>query len=231
MERYRSLQTIEAVQFTGTAIPDVTCHGTPEEVTTNGCDSSRKQHPHVHTKETGGMHVLIPGDWIYPVSGGPWAVATDALFRASWEVPGASPSEEQPETASAPDSVEQILSQYGLPPIKKIRKALTAFETPAKTLDQMLAEAGLPSAEEIQAVIADEAAGKVLTPESPVGVDAVSVAAELKNAIPNYEVRHYSDGTTASGPGPLPEVSPTGAPAVSTVTQTSVQAGPGEPAA
>lgn len=89
MTTYRSTQTIQAVQFTGTAIPEITCGGSPAEVQSNGCDSSRKQHIHVHTQAIGGMTVLQPGDWIFAVPGGPWGTASDAKFRAHWEVPAA----------------------------------------------------------------------------------------------------------------------------------------------
>ena len=102
MNTYRSLETIKAVQFTGDPIPDVTCHGTPEQVQANGCDSSRKLHPHVHTQATGGMTILKPGDWIYPVPGGPFAVASDAKFRAHWEVPA---PEAAPAAPTFPESV------------------------------------------------------------------------------------------------------------------------------
>lgn len=87
MTTYRSKDTIQAVQFTGDAIPDITCGGSPAEVQANGCDSSRKQHRHVHTQAIGGMTVLQPGDWIFAVPGGPWGTASDGKFRAHWEVP------------------------------------------------------------------------------------------------------------------------------------------------
>jgi hypothetical protein len=91
MNSYRSLQTIQAEQYLGDPIPGVTCHGSPAEVQANGCDSSRKNIPHVHTKETGGMHVLKVGNWIFPVAGGPFAVADDVRFRSNWEVPAPTP--------------------------------------------------------------------------------------------------------------------------------------------
>lgn len=165
MNRYRSLDTIYAVQFTGEPILDVTCHGTPADVQAHGCDASRKQHTHVHTQATGGMTVLKPGDWIYPVPGGPWGVASDGRFRGSWEVPAPIP-------------------------------AMTA----------------VPASEPV------ELPSVVLFPE------AVPQAAVAPGA--DFEVRHYADGTTASGAGPLPVVSPSGAPAVSTIGETSVSAGP-----
>lgn len=89
MITYRSKDTIQAVQFTGDAIPDITCGGSPAEVQANGCDSSRKQHLHVHTQAIGGMTVLQPSDWIFAVPGGPWGTASDGKFRAHWEVPAA----------------------------------------------------------------------------------------------------------------------------------------------
>lgn len=94
MTTYRSKETIYAVQFTGTYIPGVTCDGSSTDKDTRdaaryaaGCDSSRAHHLHVHTQETGGMHVLKPGDWVFPVIGGPLGVASDEKFRAHWEVP------------------------------------------------------------------------------------------------------------------------------------------------
>ena len=87
MKTYRSLETIQAVQFQGDPIPGVTCHGSAEEVQANGCDASRKNHPHVHTMDTGGMKVLQKGDWVFPVRGGPFGVASDEKFRSHWEVP------------------------------------------------------------------------------------------------------------------------------------------------
>lgn len=87
MKLYRSLEHIKAVQYTGDPIPDVTCSGSAEEVQKHGCDPSRKHLLHVHTQAIGGMTVLSPGDWIYPVQGGPFAVAKDARFRGHWEVP------------------------------------------------------------------------------------------------------------------------------------------------
>ena len=91
MNRYRSLETIQAVQYLGEPIPGVTCHGSEDEVRANGCDSSRKIHPHVHTQAIGGMTVLKTGDWIFPLPGGPFGVASDTRFRGSWEVPAPEP--------------------------------------------------------------------------------------------------------------------------------------------
>ena len=96
MNTYRSLNTIQAVQYTGDPLPGITCEGGNESldpiarhaaVMAAGCDSSRKHLPHVHANVTGGMVVLQPGDWIFPVQGGPWGVASDAKFRSYWEVP------------------------------------------------------------------------------------------------------------------------------------------------
>lgn len=85
--RYRSLETIEAVQYTGDTIPGVTCSGSDAEVQEHGCDSSRKRHTHVHTTATGGMTVLKESDWVFPMPGGPFGTASDAKFRSHWEVP------------------------------------------------------------------------------------------------------------------------------------------------
>lgn len=89
MDKYRLLETVEAVQYAGEAIPDVTCEGSDPEFRLNGCDSSRRFVRHVHTSEVGGMTVLKPGDWILPVSGGPYRVVADAEFRSVVEVPKA----------------------------------------------------------------------------------------------------------------------------------------------
>ncbi len=114
MTTYRSKQTISAVQFQGAEIPGVTCHGGGDEPIArakvrmdNGCDSSRAHLPHVHANVTGGMQILSPGWWIFPVDGGPWGACTDEKFRASWEVPdGAAeaPAIEEPAAIDAAPS-------------------------------------------------------------------------------------------------------------------------------
>ncbi len=193
MQTYRSKQTLEAVQFTGTAIPGVTCDGSSLDKDTreaakfaNGCDSSRAHLLHVHTKDTGGMKVLKPSDWIFPVEAGPFGVADDAKFQSHWEVPGTQPVvAEQAEQAAPAQTVDEILAEAGLPGLQKIRKALAVAYTPPKTLDELLAEQGLPSAEEIKAVMADEAAGKVSTPDTPPGTPGVvPLAEELRTIAP-----------------------------------------------
>lgn len=87
MNTYRSHSTIDAVQYTGVAIEGITCGGSDAEFAARGCDPSRRKHTHVHTAATGGITVLQPGDWIYPIPGGPWGVAGDQKFRGHWEVP------------------------------------------------------------------------------------------------------------------------------------------------
>lgn len=87
MTRYRLLETVAAVQYTGDAIPDITCDGTEPEYARNGCDASRRHVRHAHTQAIGGMTVLQAGDWILPVSGGPFRVVPDAEFRSVVEVP------------------------------------------------------------------------------------------------------------------------------------------------
>lgn len=87
MDRYRLLETVAAVQYTGWAIPDVTCEGTDPQYAQHGCDSSRRYVHHAHTQAVGGMTVLQPGDWILPVPGGPFRVVPDAEFRSVVEVP------------------------------------------------------------------------------------------------------------------------------------------------
>ena len=143
MTTYRSLETLQAVQYTGAPIEGVTCSGTPEEVQKHGCDSSRKHLPHVHTQAVGGMTVLAPGMWIFPLHGGPFGVAPDVRFRSNWEVPKevvaaepeAFPGEAQgadgqpvslaavPEQIPAP-SLDDMLREAGLPPAHKLRKKL-----------------------------------------------------------------------------------------------------------
>lgn len=83
---YRSLQTIDALQYTGDPIPEVTCSGVDDDYQKNGCDGTRKHLPHVHTRALGGLTVLKPGDWIMPEQGGPFDVASDEKFQANWEV-------------------------------------------------------------------------------------------------------------------------------------------------
>lgn len=181
MTRYRSKETISAVQFTGTHIPDVTCAGSSTDKDTRdaaryaaGCDSSRAHHLHVHTQAIGGMTVLKPSDWIFPVSGGPWGTASDEKFRGHWEVPEA---EAVPVFGS--DGVvygKQYASDGSL-------VGTIAAAPAAKTLDELLAEAGLPSAEEIKAVMDDEAAGKVKTPDTPEGVAVLTLGEEFQKVI------------------------------------------------
>lgn len=98
MNTYRSKLTIEAVQYTGGDLFGITCEASSTDPMlvqrareANGCDSSRFQMPHVHANVVGGMVVLKRGDWIFPVPGGPWGVASDDRFRASWEVPDLPP--------------------------------------------------------------------------------------------------------------------------------------------
>lgn len=93
IKTYRSFETIQAVQYLGEPIPEITClSNSPDEKAAvkareaAGCDGSRYKHPHVHTKATGGMTVLKHGDWIFPVPGGPFGVSSDGTFRAHWEV-------------------------------------------------------------------------------------------------------------------------------------------------
>lgn len=136
MTKYRSLETLEAVQYLGVPIPGVTCDGDSEDAVirakareTHGCDSSRGNHPHVHTQAVGGMSVLVPGMWIFPIRGGPWGVAADARFRGSWEVP--KPAEALP-PAPAPKSST-------LPPLPKRIPAV--LDRAPKTQDDLDAEA------------------------------------------------------------------------------------------
>lgn len=91
MQRYRSLESKEAVQYLGEPIPDVTCEGTGDQKMVNGCDPSRAHLPHVHTAATGGLTCLKPGDWIMPIVGGPFVAVSDGLFRSYFEVPPPSP--------------------------------------------------------------------------------------------------------------------------------------------
>ena len=69
MKTYRSLNTIEAVQYQGAPIPGRPCDGHANEKARMdaGCDSSRVHLPHVHGNVTGGLIALKPSDWIFPV--------------------------------------------------------------------------------------------------------------------------------------------------------------------
>lgn len=87
MEKYRKFETVQAVQYLGEPIPDVTCEGTKEQRAVGGCDNTRAHLPHVHTRAIGGLTVIQKGDWIEPVTGGPFRVWSDANFRAYQEVP------------------------------------------------------------------------------------------------------------------------------------------------
>lgn len=89
MNRYRSLSTVDAVQYQGAPIPGVTCPGSgdPEARHKYGCDPNRGQLAHVHANVTGGIAVLKEGDWIFAAAGGPWAVWPDEKFRGYYEVP------------------------------------------------------------------------------------------------------------------------------------------------
>lgn len=87
MQRYRSKETYEAVQYKGQPIPGVTCEGNDAQYAQNGCDGNRRWVPHIHTKAIGGIRCLTVGDWIMPDPGGPWLAVPDAKFRANVEVP------------------------------------------------------------------------------------------------------------------------------------------------
>ena len=146
MNTYRSKETIQAEQYTGAPIPGVTCQGTPEERQVHGCDGTRAHLPHVHTQSTGGLDVLQPGTWIFPVRGGPFGVASDARFRANWEVdPG------EPLLTPHIPTLNEELAAAGLPTEAEIRGALV---TAHKPLDVILAENGLPSAGQIRQTMA-----------------------------------------------------------------------------
>lgn len=135
MNTYRSLSVIKAVQYTGSPIPDVTCGGSDHEHREKGCDSSRRYHLHVHTAAVGGMTVLKPGDWIYPVSGGPFAVAADDKFRQGFEVPApmtAPMTEPEPLVYAVPDGT---FSASSLPPAKP-----EEIVADLKTIDEILTE-------------------------------------------------------------------------------------------
>lgn len=132
MTFYRSLEVIKAVQYTGEDIPGVTCSGTDEEFRANGCDPSRRRHIHVHTQAIGGMTVLQSGDWIFPLPGGPFGVASDQKFCGRWEVPVIAPEP----FAAEPALPEPSPAPTILPDLKKIdallAEANTGAEAPAK---------------------------------------------------------------------------------------------------
>jgi len=113
MQRYRSKETFEAVQYLGQPIPGITCEGTDAQYEASGCDSGRRKIPHVHGKYPGGMRCLKVGDWIMPEPGGPWNVVPDDKFRANVEVPENKPvvapsvAEELPPTEPAPTEITE----------------------------------------------------------------------------------------------------------------------------
>lgn len=105
---YRSLSVIEAIQYAGIPIPDVTCEPKTEAEEEakrrrdNGCDTTRAHLAHVHSNTPGGLTVLKDGDWITRVAGGPFAVISDVQFRVNFEVPsGIVPAEDLPEDGQA----------------------------------------------------------------------------------------------------------------------------------
>lgn len=132
MNTYRSLQTIQAVQFTGEHIPDVTCLGssTDPEIrdkarAANGCDATRAGLPHVHTKAVGGITVLAPGWWIFAVPGGPWAAQPDATFRAGWEVPdpnAVTPKVTETKTCQHCNAVTQLGEPHECPQMEAVKE-------------------------------------------------------------------------------------------------------------
>jgi hypothetical protein len=215
MKTYRSKQTIEAVQFLGAPIEGVTCQGTPAERQVHGCDSSRAHLLHVHTKDTGGMKVLKPGDWIFPELNGPWGTKSDAGFRSFWEVPPEKTPVEPEVSAVAgtfPADSEVPVADPVVSPLPP-REPSTVDNIPVSQIAANAQAAVDPSWKTLQEQSATPTPGApvVIVPE------------------PAYEIRHYTDGTTASGTGPLPLESPGGAPAVSTVGETSVTPGPAIP--
>ncbi len=122
MTTYRSKATIEAVQYTGAHLPGIMCDGGSGDETTsrnarmaNGCDGTRAHLPHVHANVTGGMQVLAPGWWIFPVEGGPWGACTDEKFRSSWEVPDTSKPtiEELQKILDSEDNVPVVINPDG----------------------------------------------------------------------------------------------------------------------
>lgn len=132
MTIFRSRQTIEAVQYTGTPIADITCEpraDDKEEAERRKNCHSVTSAPHVHAAVPGGLAALKEGDWITPVPGGPFAVITDAQFRANWEVQESAPAEHKlkrpplPETAD--DQPEVATSARSTPTTKseKVRRA------------------------------------------------------------------------------------------------------------
>lgn len=138
MNTYRSLSVIKAVQYTGSPIEDVTCGGTEKDYREKGCDNSRRHLPHVHTAEVGGLTALRPGDWIYPIFGGPFGVVSDEKFRGGYEVPAEPvvPADEPVITFMVNTEVPSF-SASSLPPAKpeEIVSDLAA-------IDELLAAAG-----------------------------------------------------------------------------------------
>lgn len=155
MTHYRSKTTLEAVQYTGQPIPDVTCEGDSTDKDRreaarqrNGCDGNRAHLPHVHTQVVGGLSPLILGMWVFPVIGGPFGVASDAKFRASWEVPEPAVDVPTPEPVVEPEptklpSLDEILAYAGLPTADQIKASLAELEA-LKAAQETLKEAHAP---------------------------------------------------------------------------------------
>lgn len=142
MNHYRSLQTIEAIQYTGTPIPGVTCEpqadakAEAERRKNNGCDTARAHLPHVHANVSGGLVVLKEGDWITPVYGGPFAVLADDYFRANWEVPitimEPTPIAEVPPPEKTPESGKAITADKPVQQGKEEPKPEPVAEIPSE---------------------------------------------------------------------------------------------------
>lgn len=155
MTTYRSKETIQAVQFQGSPLPGVTCDGSSLDKDTReaakyaaGCDPSRAHHLHVHTQDTGGMKVLKPGDWIFPLIGGPWGTASDEKFRGHWEVP-------EVKTRPTIEELQKILDNEGdVPVIVHSDGSVSAPEPPVISATN--------------SITPDLAAGTMIVPDAPI---------------------------------------------------------------
>jgi hypothetical protein len=185
MQTFRSLATIEATQYTGIPIPDITCHGEEEKFMANGCDASRRYVPHVHSRAVGGMTALKAGDWIIAEAGGPFKVIPDPLFRAQYEVAA-------PVTAPRQAGTAQILRPA-------LRTGPQAAPAPPHGTTQILRPALRTDSSSTHSTAHQ---GIVTAPVRP-------------PLLPEVQTAYYTDGSSKTGPAPLPAFSDGGAPMVS----------------
>lgn len=132
MQKYRKLETVEAVQYQGEPIEGVTCEGTETQRAVGGCDNTRAHFPHAHTRAIGGLNVLKAGDWILPQPGGPFMVLSDEKFRGYCEVPVVAPVVAPVNTA--PPAIEagvvDAVTMFGLGQAPTVQPPVPITEPP-----------------------------------------------------------------------------------------------------